>query len=108
MVLGIQTAESIWSHQKELTKTPVVTYFDLMADHVIQVDGSMKGFGAVLVQNGRSVVYMSRTPTPAETGYTNIERELLSIVFGLERLHHNVLSSKVDVQTDHKPLMPIW
>ena len=51
---------------------------------------------------------MSRTLTPAETGYSNIERELLSVVFGLERLHDYIVSSKNEVQTDHQSLIPIW
>ena len=32
----------------ELTKTPVLTYFDLKAEHTVQVDGSMKGLFVVL------------------------------------------------------------
>ena len=46
----------------------------------------MKGLGAVLLQEGRPVIYVSRTLTPAEERYSNIERELLGLVFGMERL----------------------
>ena len=67
--------------KEELTKTPVVAYFDPKADHIIQVDGSMKGLGVVLLQKNRHVIYVSRTLTLAETGYSNIERGLLSIIF---------------------------
>ena len=88
----------------ELIKTPVLEYFDPKADHIIQVDRSMKGNGAVLLQKGRPVMYASGTLMPAETGYFNIERELLSVVFGLETLHHHVFCSKIKVQTDDKPL----
>ena len=35
--------------KEELTKTLVLAYFDPKADHIIQVDGSMKGMGALLV-----------------------------------------------------------
>ena len=45
---------------------------------------------------------------PADTGYFNIERELLIVAFWLERLHHYIFGSKVEVQTDHKPLIPTW
>ena len=68
----------------------------------------MKDMGAVLLQKGVPVIYMSRLLTLAETGYSNIELELLSIVFGLEWLHHYILGSKVKVQTDHKPFVSIW
>ena len=65
----------------------------------------MKDLGAVLLQKSRPEIYVSRTLTPADTGYYKIERELLSVLFGLERLHHHVFGSKIKVQTDHKPLM---
>ena len=42
-----------------------------------------------------------------ETGYSNIKRESLSVVFGLERLHHFVFDRKNKVQTGHKSLIPI-
>ena len=52
--------------------------------------------------------YTCPEQTPAEAGYSNIERELLSTVFGLDRLHHYIFGSRFEVQTDHKPLIPIW
>ena len=60
----------------------------------------MKGVGTFMFQNGSPVIYDSKTLTPVETGYSNIERELISVVFGLERLHHYVFDSKVKVQTN--------
>ena len=97
--------ETIW---EKLTKTPVLAYFNPKAEYVIQMDSSMKGLGVVLLQKGRLVIYMSRTLTPAEIGFSNIEREVLSIIFGLERLHYYIFGRKVEVQTDQMPLIPIW
>ena len=56
----------------ELAKTPVLAYFDLKANHIIQVSGFMKGLSAVLLQKDRPVIYASITLLPAETGYPNI------------------------------------
>ena len=100
--------EAFKAIKEELTKTPVLPFFNLKADHIIQMDGNMKGLGAVLLQKGRLGIYVSRMLTATETGYSNIKRELLSIVFRLESLHHYVSGSKVKVQTDPKPLIPIW
>ena len=68
----------------------------------------MKGLGAVLLQEGKPVIYVSRTLTPAEERYPNVERELLGVVFAMERLHNYVFGEPVGVQTDHKPLEIIW
>ena len=40
--------------------------------------------------------------------YSNIERELLGVVFGLERLHHYTFEKSITVETDHQPLTSIW
>ena len=45
----------------------------------------MSGLGACLLQEGHLVAYASRTPTPTEINYAQIEKELLSVVFGVER-----------------------
>ena len=42
-----------------------------------------------------------------EQRYSNIERELLSVVFALEKCHHYVYGYIVTVKTDHKPLVSI-
>ena len=64
--------------------------------------------GAVLLQEGQPVVYASRTLTETERRYSNIERELLGVVFGLERLHHYTFGKPITVETDHQPLTSIW
>ena len=87
--------------KEELTETPVLAYFNPKSEHVIQTDASLKGLGAVLLQEGRPVIYVSRTLTPAEEHYSNIERELLGVVFAMERLHNYVYGEPVRVQTDH-------
>ena len=47
--------------------------------------------------------------TEAERNYAQIEKELLSIVFGFQRYHTYLYArpDKVKVQTDHKPLLAI-
>ncbi|PFX30005.1 Retrovirus-related Pol polyprotein [Stylophora pistillata] len=95
-------------YKEELSRTPILAYIDQKAEHVIQTDASMKGLGAVLLQEGKPVIYVSRTLTPAEERYSNIEREFLGMVFAVERLHNYVYGEPVRVQTDHKPLETIW
>ena len=46
--------------------------------------------------------------TKTEKRYSNIEREFLGIVFGLERLHHYTFGSSIMVETDHQSLTSIW
>ena len=85
-----------------------MAYFDKDKDHIIQTDASKTRLGAVLLQEGQPVVYASRALTETEKRYSNIERELLGIVFGLKRLHHYTFGSSITVETDHQPLISIW
>ena len=91
--------------KQEITTTPVLAFYDKTKHHVIQTDASFKGLGLVLMQDGRPVLYASHCLLPAEERYSNIERELLGVVFGMERLHNLVLGGPVEVQTDHQPLV---
>ena len=62
----------------------------------------------MLLQEGQHVVYASRTLTDTEHRDSNIERELVGVVFGLERLHHYTFGKPITVETDHQPLTSIW
>ena len=41
--------DALHAIKEELSRTPVLVYFDRKAEHVIQTDTSMKGLGAVLL-----------------------------------------------------------
>jgi transposase InsO family protein len=82
-------------------------YFDPNEPIQLEVDASLQGLGAALMQHGKPVAFASKSLTPAETRYANIEREMLSVVFGLEHFHCYVYGQQVTVISDHKPLESI-
>ena len=68
----------------------------------------MKGVGAVLLQGGQPICYASKALTETEQNYSNIEREAVGVVWGLERFHYFVYGKQCTVHTDHKPLESIF
>ena len=90
-----------------LVNAPVLAYFDSSKPTVVQADASQTGIGAVQLCDGRPVEYVSRAMTQTEQQWAQIERELLSIVFAMERFHQYVFAHHVTVETDHKPLLAI-
>lgn len=90
-----------------LASDEVLAYYDVSKPVVIQCDSSQSGLGAVLLQDNRPVEYASHSLSPTEQSYAQIEKELLAIVFGLERLHSYVYGRHTIVETDHKPLLSI-
>ena len=69
-----------------------------------QVDASSRGLGAVLLQNGKPIAFVSKTLIDCEQRYANIERDMLTVVFGSERFHTYLLGKRFLVQSDQKPL----
>jgi len=91
-----------------LTTPPVLGYYSPKQDVTVQADASQNSLGAVLMQDGRVIEYASRALTEIEQRYANIEKELLSVVFALERFHTYVYARQgLTVQTDHQPLIAI-
>ncbi|CAC5384579.1 unnamed protein product [Mytilus coruscus] len=88
--------EFIWTHEQQksfeklkdiLTKNPVLSFYDVSKPVTVSCDESQCGLGAMLIQDNKPVAYAPRSLTDAESRYANIERELLGVLFGLERFN---------------------
>lgn len=86
---------------------PVLVHFDHNKELMVQSDAAKDGLGSVLMQDNHPIAYASRALTTAEIGYAQIEKELLSVVFSLEKFHQYTYGRRVLVQNDHKPLVTI-
>lgn len=93
----------------------VLAHYDPEATLILTVDASPTGLGAVLSQVGldnieRPVSYASRTLTPAEKQYAQIQREATAIIFGVRRFHQYLFGRSVPfvLRTDQKPLLSIF
>jgi len=93
---------------KMLTTAPVLNYYDVSKPIVVQTDASSSGLGAVILQDRKPVEYASRAMTRVERdSYAQIEKEMLAIVFALQRFDTYVYARHVTIETDHKPLISI-
>ena len=79
----------------------------LKKETVIQTDASIKGLGACLLQDGKSVYYASRSIGKAEKNYVLIELESLAVAWALEKLYHFIYGKKFKLKTDQKLLVKI-
>lgn len=78
----------------------------------ISSDASPCGLGAMLWQKDDKnqwtpVACASRSLTAAETRYSQLEREMLGVVFAITRFRQYVLGRHIQAFTDHKPLISI-
>ncbi|KAL5496414.1 hypothetical protein EMCRGX_G012692 [Ephydatia muelleri] len=63
--------------------------------------------GAVLLQENKPIAYASRALTDTEKRYAQIEKQLLAVVYALEKFNQYVYGKTVQVESDHKPLESI-
>ena len=98
-------------------------YYDSSLPIYIECDASKKGIGVVMLQpdstientsksdvpnNLRPLFYASKTLTETESNYSNIEREMLGVMFSILHFKHFTFGHKVHVVTDHKPLITLF
>lgn len=95
--------------KKLITEAPVLGYYDPSKKLKLSVDASSVGLGATLIQEERPIAYASRALTEVQTRYSQVEKELLAICFGVEKFRQYILGRDVaQIETDHKPLIGIF
>ncbi|KAK3758059.1 hypothetical protein RRG08_006644 [Elysia crispata] len=86
-----------------ITSAPVLAFYDSNKPLVLQVDSSKDGLGAVLLQEGKPIEFASRALTETEKRWAQIEKEMLAIIFGLDRFDQYTFRQKswLSVITSH-------
>lgn len=106
--------EKAFTEAKEkLAAAPVLTHYNPELPLRLAGDASSYGIGAVLshvLPDGTEhpIAYASRTLTSSERNYAQLEKEALSLVFGVKKFHSYLYGRKFLLYTDHKPLTTIF
>lgn len=103
-----EAEEAFISLKTLLTTTPVMSCPDYSKPFMIQCDASNEGIGAVLCQktedSEQAVAFLSRKLTDTEQRYSASERELLSVVYAIEKFRPYIDGVHFTVVTDHSAL----
>ncbi|CAN6688928.1 unnamed protein product [Malus baccata var. baccata] len=91
-----------------LTSAPIITAPNWSLPFELMCDASDYAVGAVLGQRKEKlphvIYYASQTLNDAQLNYTTTEKEMLTVIFALEKFRSYLIGSKVIVYTDHGAL----
>ena len=105
--------EFIWDEQQEaapqranenITRQPVLAFFDPKKKIRLEVDASKFSVGAAIFQDDKPVAFTLKSLNAAEQNYAQTEKKLYAVVFGCCRSHQYLYGHDIIVHTDHKPL----
>ena len=104
--------EAAFKEAKAKIASPnVLAHYDPTLPIRLAGDASAYGVGAVIshMKDGveQPIAFASRTLLPSERNYSQIEKEALSLIFGVSKFHTYLYGRKFTLITDHKPLTTI-
>ena len=94
--------------KKALISAPIIQSPDWSLPFEIMCDASDYAVGVVLGQikdkKHHTIAYASKTLTGAQLNYATTEKELLVVVFAIDKFRSYLVGAKVYVYTDHAAL----
>jgi len=109
---GDKQQEAFEKTKTLLTSADFLAHFNPILPILLACDASYYGVGAVLAHrmlDGSEwpIAYASKSLSKAERNHSQLEKEGLSCVFGVNKFRSYLLGHHFDLITDHKPLLTI-
>ena len=117
------TYQKIFDKAKLIVKDVCMKFHNETKPLFIETDASGVGLEAAFLQTRsntschrgrvpdnsilRPIAFSNKSLTGAEKRYSNIKREVLDILYGLEKFYHYYFVREVSIITDHKLLVAI-
>lgn len=107
--IGKEGLKSFSDLKELLMSSEILTFPDFNKSFILTTDASNTAIGGVLSQGeigkDRPITYISRSLNKTEENYSTIEKELLAIIWSLDKLRTYLYGAKeIRIITDHQPL----
>jgi hypothetical protein len=103
----------IWTSETQLAFTvlksalvsaPVLALPDFTCTFVVEIDASDQGIGAVLLQRGHPLAFVSKALGPHNCGLSAYEKEYMAILLAVEQWRAYLQHREFVIRTDHASL----
>ncbi|WVZ98670.1 hypothetical protein U9M48_044077 [Paspalum notatum var. saurae] len=101
---GQQSVDYLGHLKQAMVDTPVLAIPNFDLPFTIEIDACETGIGAVLMQNGRPVAYLSKAFGPSHSKYSIYEKEFIALIMAVEKWKQYLHYQKFTIPTDHKSL----
>jgi hypothetical protein len=100
-----ERAEDAFNLFKKTRSTPLVLgIHDFSKPFIIECNASRDGIGAVLMQIGQPLAYLSQGLKGKSFSLSTYEKELLALVMAIRKWRHYLLGHSFKVRTDQQAL----
>ena len=91
--------------KQAMSSAPVLALPDFKFPFAVETDASNTGIGAVLLQAGHPVAYLSKALSSRNQTLSAYEKECLAILFAVEKWWPYLQHREFEIHTDHKSLL---
>lgn len=102
-----------WSNEQDIalaeikdkiTHSPVLILPDFSKPFVLEADACGYGLGAVLMQEGRPIFYLSKSIGPRAAAISTYDKEAMEIIEAVKKWKHYFLATALIIRTDQESL----
>jgi hypothetical protein len=107
-------AQFLWTPQEQasftalkqaLVEAPVLALPDFSKEFVLETDACDRGIGAVLMQQGHPVAFLSKALGPKNQALSTYDKECLAILLAIDRWRSYLQHQKFTIRTDQRSLV---
>jgi len=99
------TEEAFQLLKQALMEAHVLAILDFSKTFVLETDACDYGLGAVLMQEGHPVAYLSKPLCPRNQALSTYEKECMAILMAVEKWHPYLQHKEFLIRTDHRSLL---